>query len=394
LNFSESSEILKQFVDNDFQHVDFKDIADVYVINTCCVTAVAEKKCRTIIRQAVKQNPDAIVAVIGCFAQIDAEEIRKINGVDIVLGNDKKHLLFEMIENKAQLNEQTTFFPATSSSDRTRVFMKIQDGCDYYCAYCTIPFARGHNRSDSLENVVARVKKEAERGTKEIILTGINLGEFRDGDFTFFDAIKQIDGLVPRFRISSIEPNLLSDDMLEFIAVSKSFLPHFHIPLQSASNKILSLMKRRYNREFFAERLKKIKSLMPDAFIAADVIVGFPNETDADFEDACQFIETLPLAYLHIFPFSERPNTLAAKMDNKVSPEVKKARVKHLQEISDRKHKEFSDSQKGKTFQVLWEAENHHEQMSGWSENYLRFQKPFDEKSVNTISEEVYFNFF
>ncbi|GHV36304.1 tRNA (N(6)-L-threonylcarbamoyladenosine(37)-C(2))-methylthiotransferase MtaB [Bacteroidia bacterium] len=397
LNFSESSEILKQFVENHYENVDFSEKADVYVINTCCVTAVAEKKCRTAIRQALRQNPNAIVAVVGCMSQLSAEEIRKINGVSIVLGNDKKHTLFETVKNKeqgatnkddmAQENEhpypKMTFFSSTSSSDRTRVFMKIQDGCDYFCAYCTIPFARGQNRCDSIENIVKRIKNERERGVKEIVLTGINIGEF--GDKSFFDLIKKIDGLIPRYRISSIEPNLITDEMIEFIARSASFLPHFHIPLQSGNNKILDLMKRRYKRENFADRVFKIKQEMPNAFVAADVIVGFPQETDEDFEDTYRFIDSLPLAFLHIFPFSERPNTLAAKMTGKISPEAKKIRAKRLQELSDRKHREFIESQKGRVFSVLWEAENHNGQMGGWSENYIHLHKAYDENSVNEI---------
>jgi threonylcarbamoyladenosine tRNA methylthiotransferase MtaB len=261
--------------------------------------------------------------------------------------------------------------------------MKIQDGCDYFCAYCTIPFARGRNRCDSIENVIKRIKNERDRGVKEIVLTGINIGEF--GDNSFFNLIKKIDGLVPRYRISSIEPNLLTDEMIEFIARSQSFLPHFHIPLQSGSNNILHLMKRRYKRELFVDRISKIKQEMPNAFIAADVIAGFPQETDEDFEDGCRFIDSLPLAFLHIFPFSERPNTPAAKMTGKISPEVKKIRVKRLQEVSDRKHHVFIESQKGKTFSVLWEAENHNGKMGGWSENYIRLHKIYDENSVNKI---------
>jgi threonylcarbamoyladenosine tRNA methylthiotransferase MtaB len=404
LNFAESSDLGRKFVENDYELVDFKTVADVYVINTCTVTALAEKKCRTAIRQAIRQNPNAKIAVIGCFSQVSPEEIAKIEGVDYVLGNADKHLLLEYLNDDAStslsdhsrtlsdhsrtLSEVEAFVSSYSSDDRTRTFLKIQDGCDYFCTYCAIPHARGRNRNDSIENTVKIAEKIAKSNTKEIILTGVNIGEFgKSTNETFFELIKKLDEVqgIERFRISSIEPNLISDEIVDFIALSRSFLPSFHIPLQSGSNKILQLMKRRYSRELFAERLQKIKTAMPHAFVAVDVIVGFPGESDEDFEDAFQFIESLPLAFLHVFPYSERPNTPAKDLPNKVSSEVKKQRSKRLHDLSEKKHKEFCKTHRLNPSKVLWEADNHDGWMYGFTENYIRVRKPFDADSVNTI---------
>ena len=391
LNFAETSDLGRKFTENGYDIVDFKTIADVYVINTCTVTALAEKKCRTAIRQAIKKNSNAKVAVIGCFSQVSPDEIAKIEGVDFVLGNDDKHLLLDYLNDDPHTGVLHTpqFTIAYSSDDRTRTFLKIQDGCDYFCTYCIVPHARGRNRNDSIANTIRIAEKIAESDTKEIVLTGVNIGEFGNStNETFLDLIQQLDRVqgIERFRISSIEPNLITDEIVDFVAHSRAFLPHFHIPLQSGSNKILQLMKRKYSRELFAERLKKIKTAMPHAFVAVDVIVGFPGETDEDFEEAYQFIEALPLAFLHVFPYSERPNTPAANFPNKVSSQLKKQRSKRLHELSEKKHAEFCKHHRVDPSKVLWEADNHDGWMYGFTENYIRVRKLFDKHSVNTIT--------
>ncbi len=395
LNFAESSDLGRKFVENGYEQVDFKSVADVYVINTCTVTALAEKKCRTSIRQAIRQNPNAKIAVVGCFSQVNPDEITKIKGVDYVLGNADKHLLLEYLNNDVRrgvlhthLQTNAEFVPSYSSDDRTRTFLKIQDGCDYFCTYCAIPYARGRNRNDTIENTVKIAEKIAEAGTKEIVLTGVNIGEFgKSTNETFFQLIQALDKVsgIERYRISSIEPNLITDEIIDFVAQSRSFLPHFHIPLQSGSDKILRLMKRRYLRDVFAERVRKIKQVMPHAFIAADVIVGFPGENDADFEDVFQFIESLPLAFLHVFPYSERPNTPAIQLPEKVSAEEKKSRVERLLQLSESKHTVFCKNHLLKPSKVLWEADHRDGWMYGFTENYIRVRKPFDAESVNTI---------
>ena len=411
LNFAESSDLSRKFVENGYEVVDFKNVADVYVINTCTVTALAEKKCRTAIRQAIKRNPNAKIAAIGCFSQVSPDEIAKIEGVDFVLGNEDKHKLLEYLDTdyksvpaggmgvSTSLNDRsldgiegvdTDFVVAYSSDDRTRTFLKIQDGCDYFCTYCAIPHARGRNRNDSIENIVKITEKIAQSETKEIVLSGVNIGEFGSStNETFFELIQTLDNVkgIERFRISSLEPNLISNEIVDFVAISKTFLPHFHIPLQSGSNKILQLMKRRYSRELFAERLQKIKTAMPHAFVAVDIIVGFPGETDEDFEDAYQFIESLPLAFLHVFPYSERPNTPAINFPGKVPPQVKKQRSERLHKLSEKKHTEFCKNHLQNPSKVLWETDNHDGFMYGFTENYIRVRKPFDANSVNKIEK-------
>ena len=411
LNFAESSDLSRKFVENGYEVVDFKSVADVYVINTCTVTALAEKKCRTAIRQAIRKNPNAKIAAVGCFSQVSPDEITKIEGVDFVLGNADKHKLLEYLGTdyksvpaggmgvSISLNDRslngvegidTDFVVAYSSDDRTRTFLKIQDGCDYFCTYCAIPHARGRNRNDSIENIVKITEKIAQSETKEIVLAGVNIGEFGNSTSeTFFELIQTLDNVkgIERFRISSLEPNLISNEIVDFVAISKTFLPHFHIPLQSGSNKILQLMKRRYSRELFAERLQKIKTAMPHAFVAVDVIVGFPGETDEDFEDAYQFIESLPLAFLHVFPYSERPNTPAINFPGKVPPQVKKQRSERLHKLSEKKHTEFCKNHLQNPSKVLWETDNHDGFMYGFTENYIRVRKPFDANSVNKIEK-------
>ena len=398
LNFSESSDMVRQFVERGFEVVDFRDVADVYIINTCTVTSIAEKKCRTAIHQAVAANPDAIVAVVGCFSQVNPQEISKIEGVDIILGNADKHRLAEYVLNCGKdkslpktvlpMGDGDEFVATFSTGDRTRSFFKVQDGCDYFCTYCEIPFARGRSRSQTVAETVAKARQIAATGVKEIVLTGINTGEFgKQHGESFFQLIKELDRLeeVSRYRISSIEPNLLTDEMIDFIACSRAFLPHFHIPLQAGSNAVLQLMKRRYTTELYAARLQKIKSVMPDACIAADVIVGFNGETDAEFASACRFIESLPISYLHVFTYSERPRTRALAMEGKVPVNVRRERSKVLHDISDRKKAEFYKENYGTTHKVLWESDVHDGFMLGFTENYIRVKTLFDPDKVNTV---------
>ena len=402
LNFSESSDMVRQFVERGFEVVDFRDVADVYIINTCTVTSIAEKKCRTAIHQALAANPDAIVAVVGCFSQVNPQEISKIEGVDIILGNGDKHRLAEYVMNCGKdkslpktvlpMGDGDEFVATFSTGDRTRSFFKVQDGCDYFCTYCEIPFARGRSRSQTVAETVAKARQIAATGVKEIVLTGINTGEFgKQHGESFFQLIKELDRVeeVSRYRISSIEPNLLTDEMIDFIAQSRAFLPHFHIPLQAGSNAVLQLMKRRYTTELYAARLQKIKSVMPDACIAADVIVGFNGETDEEFANACRFIESLPISYLHVFTYSERPRTRALAMDGKVPVNVRRERSKVLHDISDRKKAEFYKENYDTTHKVLWESDVHDGFMLGFTENYIRVKTPFDPAKVNTVERVV-----
>ena len=402
LNFSESSDMVRQFVERGFEVVDFRDVADVYIINTCTVTSIAEKKCRTAIHQAVAANPDAIVAVVGCFSQVNPQEISKIEGVDIILGNADKHRLAEYVMNCGKdkslpktvlpMGDGDEFVATFSTGDRTRSFFKVQDGCDYFCTYCEIPFARGRSRSQTVAETVAKARQIAATGVKEIVLTGINTGEFgKQHGESFFQLIKELDHVeeVSRYRISSIEPNLLTDEMIDFIAQSRAFLPHFHIPLQAGSNAVLQLMKRRYTTQLYAARLQKIKSVMPDACIAADVIVGFNGETDEEFANACRFIESLPISYLHVFTYSERPRTKALAMDGKVPVNVRRERSKVLHDISDRKKAKFYKENYGTTHKVLWESDLHDGFMLGFTENYIRVKTPFVPAKVNTIESMV-----
>jgi threonylcarbamoyladenosine tRNA methylthiotransferase MtaB len=403
LNFAETSQISRQFQENGYEVADFKDTADVYVINTCTVTSIAEKKCKTAIRAAIKRNPDAKVAVVGCFSQLKADEIQEIEGVDIIVGNNEKYKLLEFINNRKhnndsncaycdvkQMEKTDAFVPSYSSGDRTRSFLKIQDGCDYFCTYCAIPFARGRSRSDTIENIVTSAEKIALEGLKEIILTGVNIGDFgKQNNENFLQLIQALDTVkgIARFRISSIEPELLSDDIIKFVANSDKFLPHFHIPLQSGSNKILKLMKRHYQRELFAERIHKIKAVMPDSCIAADVICGFPGETDEDFEDAYQFITSLPISYLHVFTYSERPDTLAAKLEGVVAVNIRRERSKQLQILSDTKKHEFYLQNIGQTKKVLFESDMHHGFIYGFTDNYIRVKIKTDKTLINKIIE-------
>ncbi len=401
LNFAESSYLAGSFVEMGYIQVEFKQKADVYVINTCTVTQVAEKKCRNAIRLARKLNPEAIVAVIGCMSQVNDKEIEKIEGVDLILGNDDKTKLLSLIENYEKkssaenlvfdISRLKSFYPSYSSSDRTRAFLKVQDGCDYFCTYCAIPYSRGRSRSSDVASIVADARKLADQGKKEVVLTGVNIGDFgKQSGESFLDLIKALDTVegIERYRISSIEPNLITEEIIDFCSESRTFLPHFHIPLQSGSNKVLHLMKRKYERELFAQRVEYIKRVMPDAFIAADVIVGFPQETKEDFEDAKSFIESLPLAALHVFTYSERPGTPASAMSGSVPISERHERSAELQRISELKKEQFYQDNKGKEVNVLWESDEEDGMMFGFTDNYIRVGRSFDTSYINTITRE------
>ena len=400
LNFAETSDIVRKFTLNGWTLVDFDSPADLYVINTCTVTSVAEKKCRNAIRQAVAANPNAIVAVIGCFAQNSADEIAKIDGVSIILGNDNKHNLPEFVRRMMEegRGEQLTpdfkskkpdFNIAYSHADRTRTFFKVQDGCDYFCTYCAIPFARGRSRSATIEETMAVAREIAASGAKEVVLTGVNTGTFgaNNGE-TFFDLIRQLDTIddIERYRISSIEPNLLTDEIIDFVAHSKKFLPHFHIPLQAGSDKVLAMMHRRYDTAFYAGLLGKIKQAMPDACIAADIMAGFNGETDEEFSKVLDFVESIPISYLHVFTFSERPRTAALRMEERIPVHHRREHSRILQELSDRKKLAFYTSQQGSTRPVLWESDLKNGFMHGFTDNYIRVRRPYDSALVNTVT--------
>ncbi|KQC01243.1 tRNA (N(6)-L-threonylcarbamoyladenosine(37)-C(2))-methylthiotransferase MtaB [Pedobacter sp. Hv1] len=402
LNFSETSSIGRLFTDAGYAVVEFTDAADVYVINTCSVTDHADKKCRKVVKEALKYSPNAYITIVGCYAQLKPTEIAEIEGVDMVLGAAEKFRIVEFISDltknpKAIVHQQNiekvnhNFIAAYSIGDRTRTFLKVQDGCDYPCTYCTIPLARGGSRSDTIENVVNRATQIAASGVKEIVLTGVNLGDFgiREGkrENKFFDLVKALDEVegIERIRISSIEPNLLSNEIIEFVATSKRFVPHFHIPLQSGSNKILGLMKRRYQRELYTERVAKIKAVMPNCCIGVDVIVGFPGETHDDFLDTYQFLNELDISYLHVFTYSEREQTEAAEMKGKVAGSTRFDRNKMLHILSDKKRRAFYQSQIGSHAQVLFEDDQKNGYMHGFTKNYVKVKAKYDPIMVNEL---------
>ncbi len=402
LNFAETSHLLRQMEEAGFAVVEHHEPADIYVINTCTVTATSEKKCRNAIRQAIALNPNAVVAVIGCFAQNDAEQIARIPGVSIILGNDQKHRLPEILAQHGYMppatqvvdrGEPRSFQLAYSGGDRTRTFFKIQDGCDYFCTYCAIPFARGRSRSATIAETVRMAHEIAATGTREVVLTGVNTGTFgmAHGE-QFVDLLRQLDDIegILRYRISSIEPNLITDEIIDFVATSRAFLPHFHIPLQAGSDKVLRLMRRRYDTALYASRLQHIKAVMPHACIAADVITGFNGEDDDTFAQSKAFINSLPISYLHVFPYSDRPNTAALKMADKVPMPVRKARSQELHDLSNRKRHAFIESQLGTCRKVLWEHTRHPgadgATMQGWTDNYIRLQRPFDMALAGTVT--------
>jgi threonylcarbamoyladenosine tRNA methylthiotransferase MtaB len=408
LNFSESSAIGRQFNDAGFETVAFTDQADVYLINTCSVTDHADKKCRKVVKEALKHSPNAYIAVVGCYAQLKPKEISEIPGVDIVLGAAEKFMIIDYItdltkQEKAlifnqDISEAKNFISSYSFGERTRTFLKVQDGCDYTCSFCTIPLARGASRSDTIPHVIEQANEIVTSGVKEIVLTGVNLGDFgiRDGirENKFLDlvqALDQVDG-IDRIRISSIEPNLLADEIIEFVSQSNKFVPHFHIPLQSGCNKVLALMRRRYKREVYAERVTKIKTLMPDCCIGVDVIVGFPDETQEDFLDTYNFLNELNVSYLHVFTYSERENTAAAEMKGSVPGALRAERSKMLHILSEKKRRAFYQTQVGKSTQVLFEADHKNGFMHGFSRNYVKVRAPYDPLLINDIKQVKFEN--
>jgi len=397
VNFAEESMLSRQFIEKGYKLGNSREIADVYVISTCVVTAVAEKKCRAAIRQAHKINPDAKIAVIGCYSELKKNEIAKIDGVNVILGHTGKFNLLEAIEQESieietEVKPYTNhdFIPSFSYGDRTRSFLKIQDGCDYYCAYCTIPLARGQSRSDTIGNVLQNVREVIATGIKEIVLTGINIGDFgRQNNKSFLDLLKSLDDIrdIPRIRISSIEPDLLSDDIIDFIGHSERIMPHFHIPLQSGSDHVLKAMKRKYNKDLFASRVQKIRSILPLACIASDVIVGFPGETDDDFSETVELIERLDISYLHVFSYSSRENTLASKMTNLVQDKIKKQRSDILHALSNKKKKSFYLKNQGHEAHVLFESGNSNGFMHGFTGNYVKVSISYNPEFVNQIKK-------
>ena len=406
LNFSETSSISRQLINDGYNKVDFSDKADIYVINTCSVTENADKECKRIVKLALKTSPEAFIVVVGCYAQLKPEQISEIDGVDLVLGATEKfklnHYLHDLSKKETteihscEIDDANFFVDAYSIGDRTRAFLKVQDGCDYKCTYCTIPLARGISRSDKLENVIKNAKLISEKGIQEIVLTGVNIGDYGKGEFgnkkhehTFLDLVKSLDKLdgINRLRISSIEPNLLKNETIEFVANSKAFVPHFHIPLQSGSDEILKKMKRRYLTELYTDRVNYIKSLMPHCCIGVDVIVGFPGETEEQFLETYRFLNQLDISYLHVFSYSERANTEAEKMENPVSKGVRHKRSKMLRVLSAKKKRQFYESQMGTNRDVIFEAENKNGFMYGFTENYIRVKAPFQSDWIDTIKK-------
>ena len=398
LNFSESSTLAREFERGGYLRVEPSEATDVAVINSCSVTEHADKKCRNIIRKIHRRNPNAIIAVTGCYAQLKPEDIAKIEGVNIVLGNNDKGDLYRRVEElrettntevySCSVEEMTRFFAAYSSGERTRSFLKVQDGCDYKCAYCTIHYARGHSRNIPIADIVAEAREIVAAGQKEIVITGINTGDFgRTTGEKFIDLLRALDEVegVERYRISSIEPNLITDEIIELCAKSSKFVPHFHIPLQSGSTHILGLMRRRYTADRYRERIAKIREMMPDAFLGVDVIVGFPGEGEEEFMETYRLLEEVGASFLHIFPFSERPGTPAVDMPNKVQPRISTERAQRLEALSDRLHKAFAERYLGSEREVLFESTDRNGLMYGYTDNYLRVSAPYDTALINNI---------
>lgn len=408
LNFSETTTIGRLLENDGFKKVEFTDVADVYVINTCSVTDNADKECRQIVRKIKRNAPEANIVITGCYAQLKPKEISEIPGVDLVLGAAEKfnittHLKDLSANNgvkihSCEIGDVNTFTSSNSVNERTRVFLKVQDGCDYTCSFCTIPLARGKSRSDSIENVVAKVNELGANGAKEIILTGINLGDFGKGIYggkikeeTFFELIQELDRIntVERFRISSIEPNLLTDEIISFVKESRAFMPHFHIPLQSGSNKILAVMRRRYKRELYAEKVDLIKKLMPHACIGVDVITGFPGETEEDFNDTLLFLTDLDISYLHVFTYSERDDTHAVTLKEVVPVTIRQERTKILRTLSYRKMQDFTAKHVGEERKVLFESKNKNGMMEGYTDNYIKVTTVYQPLLENEITDWV-----
>lgn len=386
LNFSESSDIARQLIESGYEH---SDNPGYLILNSCAVTSTAEKKARNLVSKLHRENPKSKIIVVGCFAALRPQEIQKWDGVATTFGNEDKMNIIPFIKGEI-IPEKPHFFSTFSANDRTRSFLKIQDGCDYHCTYCTVWQARGCSRSDTIENVLCQIDKILKLSIKEINLTGVNLGDFgKQNGSSFFELLKAIENakFKMRMRISSIEPNLLTNEIIDFAADSEIIMPHFHIPLQSGCNKILELMKRRYHRELFADKIMQIKERMPHACIALDVIAGFPNESDNDFEDTYQFLKQLPISYLHVFTYSKRPNTPAASMDNQVAPDVKKQRTNRLIELSDEKKELFYNQHIGETRKVLLEAESKNSWMFGFTDNYIKVKVPYNSLKINTIED-------
>lgn len=403
LNFSESSTIARGFEEGGYARVEFDDTPDVFVINTCSVTENADKKCKQLVKKAKKINPDAFISIIGCYAQLKPEEIAKIQGVNLVLGANEKFNLLEHIEKydstsyavlNSNIKETKEFVPSFSLGDRTRSFLKIQDGCDYFCTFCTIPLARGKSRNASIDETIQEANKIAATEIKEVVLTGVNIGDFgQGGNEDFFGLVKELDKIegIDRYRISSIEPNLLSNEIIDFcLRSAKRFVPHFHVPLQSGSDLLLEAMRRKYNSSLYRNRIEQIKSTNPNTCIGVDVIVGFPGETDEQFMVTYNFLKDLDISYLHVFTYSERANTTAKKMANSVPMHVRRDRSKMLHILSEKKKRAFYTSQLEKTGVVLWENENHDGWIHGFTENYIKVKKRFSEKCVNTFEEVRY----
>ncbi|WP_295179068.1 tRNA (N(6)-L-threonylcarbamoyladenosine(37)-C(2))-methylthiotransferase MtaB [uncultured Christiangramia sp.] len=406
LNFSETSTIARSFENEGFQRVEFDEAADVYVINTCSVTENADKRFKTIVKHAQKANEDAFLIAVGCYAQLKPEELAEVDGVDLVLGATEKFKITDYLNDltkndhgevhSCEIDEADFYVGSYSIGDRTRAFLKVQDGCDYKCTYCTIPLARGISRSDRLENVLQNASEIAEQGIKEIVLTGVNIGDYGKGEFgnkkhehTFLELVQALDEVegIERLRISSIEPNLLKNETIDFVASSNTFVPHFHIPLQSGSDDMLKRMRRRYLSDLYADRVNKIKSVMPDACIGVDVIVGFPGETDEHFLETYNFLQKLNISYLHVFTYSERDNTPAAEMDGVVPLKVRKKRSKMLRGLSAKKRRAFYESQLGNTSTVLFEGENKSGYIHGFTENYVKVKAPWNPEMVNTLKK-------
>lgn len=405
LNFSETSSIARLFQEQGYEKVDFKETSDIYVINTCSVTANADKECKLIVKSALTANPEAYIVVVGCYAQLKPEEIANIEGVDLVLGASEKFKLLNYLNDlskkskaevySCEIEEANFFVDAYSFGDRTRVFLKVQDGCDYNCSFCTIPLARGNSRSDSISNAVNNARKVAAEKVKEVVLTGVNLGDFGkqpnepglQRKETFHELVRALDQVegIERFRISSIEPNLLKDETIAFVSASKRFVPHFHIPLQSGSNKMLKAMRRRYLRELYADRVSSIKAHMPHCCIGVDVIVGFPGETDADFLDTYNFLNELNISYLHVFTYSERDNTDAIHLKDSVPVHTRRKRNKMLRILSAKKLRHFYEQHLGETRLVLFEADHKEGFMHGWTDNYIKVKTPHDPSLINQL---------
>jgi threonylcarbamoyladenosine tRNA methylthiotransferase MtaB len=397
LNFSETSTIARSFEDAGYAKVDFNDDPDIFVINTCSVTDNADRKCRQIVNKARRINPDAFVIIIGCYAQLKPVEISQIPGVNLVLGAEEKFNVLEHLERSdkeatgmveaREIKATKEFVPSYSIGDRTRTFLKVQDGCNYFCAFCTIPLARGRSRSSSVAETVKQAEKASTEGAKEIVLTGVNIGDFgtHNGE-SFFDLVKELDKVegISRYRISSIEPNLLSDEIIEFCARSEKFVPHFHIPLQSGSDNILKKMRRRYLTDLYANRVKRIKELMPESCIGVDVIVGFPGESEVEFDKTYHFLKDLDISYLHVFTYSERPNTTALRIDDVIPMETRQKRSKMLRILSSKKKRAFYESQEGNLGEVLFEADDNDGMMHGFTKNYVKVKTAFNPDLINS----------